>query len=327
MQERPTILTPMSYMTRQFADPATGLALYELRGPDGSQATIAPGLGGNCISWRVDGQEVLFSPPLAELAQRPTRGGIPILFPFPNRIRDGRFAWASKAYQLERNDSTGANAIHGFTPRSEWTVADCQADSAGARISLQFDIPANWPAPGRITIAVTLTGRSLRCNATIGAIGNSPFPFGLGYHPYFAISPGDRIQSPASARWELDAGLPTGTILPLDSRFDLTSPRPVDDLTLDDVYTGFPPANGESPELIERGRVLYGDGRSLSVRASPAFRELVLLTPPHRKAVCLEPYTCPTDAVNLTNRGLDVGWIVLPPGRTWTGAVVYELHR
>src|SRR5262245_21435731 len=137
MQGRPTILTPMSYTARQFTDSATGLTLYELRGPDGSQAVIAPALGGNCVSWRIDGREVLYSPPLAELAQRPTRGGIPILCPFPNRIRDGRFTWDGRMYQLDRNDSTGTNAIHGFTPRAEWSVASCLGISAGARITLE----------------------------------------------------------------------------------------------------------------------------------------------------------------------------------------------
>ena len=52
--------------------------------------------------------------------------------------------------------------------------------------------------------------------------------------------------------------------------------------------------------LIERGQVEYPEwGGVLQVRASPAFRELVLFTPPHRRAVCLEPYTCPTDAIHL----------------------------
>jgi len=39
-----------------------------------------------------------------------------------------------------------------------------------------------------------------------------------------------------------------------------------------------------------------------------------VFTPPHRQAFCAEPYTCPTDAVNLQGRVGDVGWAELPPG-------------
>jgi aldose 1-epimerase len=44
------------------------------------------------------------------------------------------------------------------------------------------------------------------------------------------------------------------------------------------------------------------------------FRELVVFTPPHGRSVCLEPYTCVTDAANLADQGLDTGWRELPPG-------------
>jgi aldose 1-epimerase len=59
---------------------------------------------------------------------------------------------------------------------------------------------------------------------------------------------------------------------------------------------------------------------------SPAFRELVLFTPPHRQAVALEPYTCATDAINLQQRGSDAGLQVLQPGQEWRGVVELALH-
>ena len=44
------------------------------------------------------------------------------------------------------------------------------------------------------------------------------------------------------------------------------------------------------------------------------FRELVVFTPPHGRSVCLEPYTCVTDAANLAQQTSDTGWRELPPG-------------
>ena len=57
------------------------------------------------------------------------------------------------------------------------------------------------------------------------------------------------------------------------------------------------------------------------VRRGPLSRELVVFTPKHRQAVCLEPYTCTTDAINLQQHGVDAGWLVLPPGQRWTAVV------
>ena len=75
-------------------------------------------------------------------------------------------------------------------------------------------------------------------------------------------------------------------------------------------------------DLLLRGAVRSPAAQAaLEVWTSPDFRDLVVFTPPHRNAFCLEPYTCPTDAVHLQERGLDVGWRVLEPGQSWTGIV------
>ena len=321
----------MPFQVSETTDHATGLLQYVLDGPNGSHAAIAPTLGCNCVGWQVAGRDVLWSPPLTELAERPTRGGIPILFPFPNRIRAGRFTWVGREFQLTCNDSTKANAIHGFSPRVPWRVMECSAERDSAYLAADFvgsrdaKIDDNrWPADPRLAIRIELQERSLRLEATVKNSSEQPLPFGLGYHPYFTSSPGDRIQSPARGRWELQDSLPTGKVLPVDRSFDLQHPRLVEELNLDDVYTDFPASTDPATGLVERGRLLYADGGSVTVRASPSFRELVIFTPPHRKAVCLEPYTCPTDAVNLASRGLDVGWQVLAPGQAWTAVVEFR---
>jgi aldose 1-epimerase len=57
------------------------------------------------------------------------------------------------------------------------------------------------------------------------------------------------------------------------------------------------------------------------VESDAIFRELVVYTPPGRRSICFEPYTCPTDAPNLTARGLNVGLIELAPEETFTGTM------
>jgi aldose 1-epimerase len=289
-------------------------------------AEVLTALGCNCVRWQIGGRDMLYCPPLDELADRPTRGGIPVLFPFPNRIRGGHFVWDGQEHQLPKNDSTQQNAIHGFTPREPWGLLDCGTDAAGARMEAAFPPRSTWshqwPGVGVISLKISLTARALRYTARVVNYGKQSFPFGVGFHPYFATAPDCRVQTPARARWELADGIPTGHRLSVEGEFDLREPKSVNALKLDDVYTELPDTPN-ADGLIERGRVEYPGAGALRVQTSPAFRELVLFTPPHGKAVCLEPYTCPTDAIHLQEKE-DVGWRVLPPGGKWEGVVEYS---
>ena len=97
-------------------------------------------------------------------------------------------------------------------------------------------------------------------------------------------------------------------------------------LQLDDVLTDLRPiAVDQQDGLGLAGVVAHPSGeRMLTLWAGPDFRELVLFTPPHREAICLEPYTCTTDAINLSASGIDAGLRVLQPGETWRGVI--EIH-
>lgn len=300
-----------------------------------ARAELWPEMGGNCVRWQIalpggSPIDLLYAPDPEELLGRPTRGGIPVLFPFPNRIRAGRFTWAGRGYQLPLNDSTQQNAIHGFTPRRQWRVLDTGANNERAWAKLEFlgsrdapDCRDQWPADYRLTLMWELNQAALTIRAHVENADAVPLPFGLGFHPYFRVTaPSDQFSAFASARWELNDGLPTGTVLELDEHFDLRKPRAVESVKLDDVYTNLNEAVDPATSLRTVGRVERAAiGLSVNVRASADFRELVLFTPPHGQAVCLEPYTCPTDAVNLQARRQDVGWRVLPPGGRWNGNV------
>ncbi len=114
---------------------------------------VWPALGCNAYRWQVGGHEILYRNPQFFAENRPTRSGLPILFPFPNRIRDGRFTWDGKQYHLPLGDPSGKNAIHGFAFRRAWRVVDQGAHASNAWITGEFhgsiDAPETlplWPA-------------------------------------------------------------------------------------------------------------------------------------------------------------------------------------
>ena len=57
------------------------------------------------------------------------------------------------------------------------------------------------------------------------------------------------------------------------------------------------------------------------MRADASFREWVVYAPPGRPTICLEPYTCTTDAFNLAAQGIDGGLVAVEPGGVWRGSV------
>jgi aldose 1-epimerase len=328
----------MRFQVRSTQQPAAELdgTVWELHDTQGdSLAAVWPAFGFNCYRWQVareDGSgELLYSAPdLFHQGSRPTRSGIPVLFPFPNRIRDGCFTWDGLTYRLPTNDPSGKNAIHGFACRVPWRVIGEGADDRSAWVTGEFwcskdagEAQSLWPADHRLRLTVRLLPATLRLEAIVDNPDRLPLPFGLGYHPYFLAPPEEAPTSwsqvcvPTRSYWELRDALPTGMRLPVDAARDLNRPRPLHELKLDDVLSQLGPA----PAPPRNGLVLRGTFGRLQLWTSPAFRELVAFTPPHRQALCLEPYTCTTDAINLQQRDLDAGLLVLPPGERWSGVV------
>jgi aldose 1-epimerase len=335
----------MRYQVTTERRPAAGgreTTVYILEEAGGAaRAAIWPQAGFNLFGWQARYEDRLLDLIYADSKffdnGRPTRTGIPVLFPFPNRIRQGRFHWDGKEYQLPLNDSNSQNAIHGFACRRPWRVVAQGADETSAWLTGEFwgavdapDSRTHWPADYRLRLTYRLEAHRLRLEALVENPDHNPLPFGLGYHPYLRVpltaegQPEDCwIETKAGAMWELKDSLPTGARHAALRAGDLSQPRPFQLLNVDDLLTDLEPLAAPGKEgLLYRGQIEQRS-EQIAVRllTSPAFRELVVFTPAHRQAFCLEPYTCPTDAINLQQQGVDAGLIVLPRDGQWSGVV------
>lgn len=310
----------------------------------GGEAVIWPALGFNCIRWTTDWQskqlDLIHQDPALLTKQSPTHSGNPVLFPFPNRIRDGKFHWAGHSFSLPPNH--GPNAIHGFACRTPWRVVAEGVSNGEAWVTGEYhgfvDNPATselWPADHILRLTCRLRRGRLSFEAEVLNPDPITLPWGLGYHPYFRskwhpefADKSLEIRVPAPSAWELEECLPTGKVIPLPPDKNLTQWRPLTGLQLDDVLTGLPlsPADGET--MVELGALRYADGPTMRILGTSAFRHVVVFTPGDRTSVCIEPYTCVTDAINLrpqVHSSPEDGLIETPPGGIYRADMAWEI--
>jgi aldose 1-epimerase len=294
----------------------------------GSSAKIAPQLGFNCYEFTA----IVAGKPVSVLAaaddfisggQKPSHHGIPLLFPFPNRIAGGKYQWAGKQYCMPldqvANDGAG-NAIHGFCLDRPWRVIDQGENYVIGQFQLSLDAPDRlkfWPADFCIEVRYEVAGSNLKSEIRIINPDEKDLPWGFGTHSYFQLPLSDDsepqhclLQAAASEEWLLNNCLPTGEKRPVSPEKDLREGLYYGSTKFDDVQTGLPADAKEHEFLIIDEKA----GIQVAQVCDGIFRELVVFTPPWATAVCMEPYTCLTDAINLENRGVDVGWRTLAPG-------------
>ena len=300
---------------------------YTITSLDGqTRAVIVPTLGFTCIEFvtTIEHQAVSVLDCEAEILSgdcRPGRSGIPILFPFPNRIREGRFSYRGKTYEVPP-PAWFPQTIHGFCVDRAWRVIDSTPHSLTGEFQLSRDAPERfqqWPADARLAVKYTVERARLRADILIENPDAVPLPWGFGTHPYFKLPLGMGhppescvIRAAASQQWQLDQCFPTGKRVPVPVKKDLRSGWQYGTCPLDDVYAGLTLEDGAIVQPIDDPE----SGRRMTQRSSPEFRELVLFTPQARPVICLEPYTCTTDAANLQSQGHDAGWRELEPGKT-----------
>lgn len=299
----------------------------------GDRALIAPERGFNCYSFApvIDGQphELLWAVEGFERGEgRPSGSGIPLLFPFAGRIRGTSFEWFGETYELPPGDALG-NAIHGFVIDRPWKVLEQSATQAVAEFQASREAPdlePHWPCDYRIRVSYELRAPHVLASVIhIENPGAEPLPFWFGTHPYFRVplvaggaADACVVDVPAAEYWELREMLPTGMRLPADGDRRLAGGLPFARTKLDDVFTGLASRDGRvATSIVDPQSQLQ-----LTMEFSAEyFRECVVYNPPHREAICIEPYTAAPDAFTLEDRHIESGLLAIAPGESITLAI------
>lgn len=314
-------------------DSATGWHVVRLASanPDDPAKNIAiavvPEAGSNLFSFKVGGTELMDAD--SDIAKLPAGGrGCFIMFPSPNRIRDGVYEFMGEKYSMLAPDEAKSNKIHGLVRDKAWVFDQPVAgkDSVSFTAHYTFDETnpclTLYPFPNKLAVTFTVMKDRVRVAYTVENTGDKPLGYGFGLHPFWRAEGGKaacRIQTDLPFHMEATPDLlPTGKIEDAKgSAFDLSLPRPVTELKLDDVYYGATPASEVNVFFDSMGLVL-------KQRATPDFTHVVVYTP-DREYFCVENQTCSTDAHNLYAQGLtkESNLLTLDPGRSSGGFIDY----
>jgi aldose 1-epimerase len=169
----------------------------------GWAATLLPAQGGAMARLAFRGIDVLVPLPLGADPNASFCGAF-VMAPWANRLDGGKLPFAGIPYRLPINRPTDDTAIHGLVRDAPWQVEH----SAPSRVVLvqagnaeAHGLPWHWAA----RLEVTLAASGAMVGLTVSNAGALPFPFGCGWHPFFARPPGTRLRFAATTLFARDA--------------------------------------------------------------------------------------------------------------------------
>ena len=103
----------------------------------------------------------------------------PILFPYAGKLVKGELLAKGKVYDGSRQ--------HGFARNLEHSVLFCGENSIALELTESPETLALWPYRFRLLSTFTIEGDTLHHTLTVENHDEEAMPFGIGYHPAFAI--------------------------------------------------------------------------------------------------------------------------------------------
>lgn len=257
--------------------------------------TVAPQFGARLTSLKLKNQgrphDVLWSVSDEDLTSNAWYKNT-ILFPFPNRLEDGKYEFEGTHYQFPINEPDKHNQLHGMLHSApfEEKASKVKGDVASITLAHEYNgaLPY-YPFPFRFEVTYVYKSGMLEVVFRVTNTGHHSLPFGMGWHPYFQID-GQKILDCSFAAQKLsrlklsDRSLPTGEKQSLEApvfHFDRDQ--------LDDAFT------------VDYRPVAYTLSKqdlNIHFQVSESLNFLQVFTPEGGDAVAIEPMTCNINMLN-----------------------------
>jgi aldose 1-epimerase len=285
------------------------------------EAVFLPDHGMLGASLRYKGVEILRRvEDLEAAAARGSSAGIPLLYPWANRLAEPRYRVLGQEVVLDKSspllhfDEHGL-PMHGVPwPLLPWIVIEARQDFMAAQLDwFSSDLLALFPFRHRVELAATLCPESLTLETTVVASSEGPVPVSFGFHPYLGFA------EPSRASWHLE--LPAMRKLLLDRR-GIPSGE-------EERFAGFNDELGDNSfddgfALTEERTTFSVAGANFKIRVEllAGYQYAQVFAPKDKDFIALEPMTAPTSALT-SGRGLRF----VPPDERFRAAFRIHIDR
>ncbi len=226
------------------------------------------------------------------------------MVPWFNRISGGGITYGGKFYPIEPNDPEDPFPLHGDGWTSPWDIVE----ETPKRVVLRLRSKAIPPFDYEATQVISLIGGTLELELSIRHLGPTPFPYGMGHHPWFVRTPGVTVEAKAAGMWlEQPPDFPTTTEpAPMPEKWNFNTARKLPDDFFDNGYAGW---DG-------RAKIVWNDRRvAVDVEADSGTRFFHMYSLGEDCPIfCFEPVTNPNNAFAKPGTPEANGLRVLAPG-------------
>ncbi|MEZ8612641.1 aldose 1-epimerase [Vibrio sp. 10N.222.51.C8] len=243
------------------------------------------------------------------------------LFPFPNRLNLGRYSFDNQNHQLPANFPWSDHAVHGLLYNQPFSITNSVANEELASVTMQYQTSSLHPAFPfafnlEVTFTIDITGK-LTSSTTVSNLGDSAFPFGDAWHPYFSL--GTELAQ---------CGLAMSPCSEVIHENDLPNgeKHAFDRLSLDDSLTNQSLNHCfefDSKTTNQLAFTRSDSSAAIRYQQDESYPFVQLYTPTSEQSIAIEPMTCPADAFNN-----QIGLLTLSPNQsqtfTWQCQATYQ---
>ncbi len=287
---------------------------------NGPFSVVVSPLGGAIWSFRMRHQGRVL--PLLQSRGEAGRDGASLsgcfpLVPFGNRVRGNRFSVEGRDYCLLPNTGNDPFYLHGDGWLGQWQLE--HSSKQCCMLSFEKEADAISPYAYRARQEIALDERGLSLSLEVTNRGASTLPFGLGWHPFFPLTPTTTLYAPASDYWTEDEQMLPAERSALSEALDFNRARPLPACWVNNGFEGW---TGEAEIVWPE------DDLTLRIRASELFGRYQIFVsdrsfdPGYRRDFfCFEPMSHSVDAHHWPDGG---GLRMLRPAESLAGHMRLE---
>jgi len=229
------------------------------------------------------------------------------LIPYSGRIKKGLLKFKNKTFKLKGcHILKEENSVHGDGWKNSWKIKKYNKTS----ITMELDNKnKDWPFKYSGFQSISIVKNILKVSLVLKNIDNKSMPCGLGFHPYFDMTPKVTLQMKAKKNWLVGKDSLFKGIKYIGPRLNFAKGKKLFNTNL---------VNGFS-EWDSFAKIIWPEKKiSLEINSSKNLKHLVVFTPNKSNFFCVEPVSHSVDSFNLYKKGIKgTGTKILKPKKTF----------